>query len=556
MIVRPVYRLVVKTPGRVTAFSRELRRRRVIGTVIAYAIAAAGVMQVADVVAPRMNLPDSTVTIVIFIALLGLPIAAVLAWFYHVEPEAPSAPAVPVPVERSHRSVAVLPFINLSPDPENEYFADGITEDVISHLSKISQLSVISRRSVMEFKKREQPLREIGAALGAGALLDGSVRHAGDRVRVVAQLVDANTARNLWSETYDRKLTDVFLIQTDVALHIAGALQAQLSPAEKTRVGKQPTTNLPAYQLYLQARQQHTRYTKDTILEAVEYYQRAIAIDPQYAIAFSGMAIAYAELGETGGMEPGVAYQRARAAGEAALRIDPDHSDAHSVLAQLAMYEFDWERAEAGFKRAVALSPSNASAWDLYGRMCSSLARHDEAIEMQRRAHVLDPMVPHSDLANALLRGGRYEEAERTAVEAVRAAPDYDRAHATLAWAYLLTKRPAEGIAELEKAVALTPDNTGWWAQLGQAYALNGDPQKAHDILARLTEKSAHSYVSPYHFAYVYTGLGEYDKAMDYLETAYRERAGAIYGIKGSFLFTDLKSHPRFVALLEKMNLA
>jgi TolB-like protein len=207
----------VRSSQTIRRFFHEARRRKVIGAVVAYAIAAAGVMQAADVVAPRMSLPDATVTIIIFIGIIALPFVAVISWFYNVVPEAPAL-AASIP-SRPGNAVAVLPFVNLSPDPDHEYFADGITQDVISNLSKISQLNVISRRSVMAFKRREQSLREIGTALGATTILEGSVRHVSDRVRISAQLVDVQSDHNLWTETYDRKMTDVFEIQTDVALH-------------------------------------------------------------------------------------------------------------------------------------------------------------------------------------------------------------------------------------------------------------------------------------------------------------------------------------------------
>src|SRR5712671_1421155 len=208
-------------------------------------------------------------------------------------------------------SVAVLPFINLSPDPENDYFADGITDDVIAHLSKISALKVISRTSMMQFKQRRHTVKEIGATLGATTLLDGSVRHAGDRVRIVAKLIDVQTDQHLWADTYDRQLTDIFAIQTDVALQIAAALKAELSRDEQTRVRKEPTKDLPAYQLFLQGRQWFIKYTPEAYLRAIEYFDRAIARDPSFALAYANLAWTYTELGEVGAKEPGVAYRRA-----------------------------------------------------------------------------------------------------------------------------------------------------------------------------------------------------------------------------------------------------
>src|SRR2546429_384191 len=302
--------------------------------------------------------------------------------------DAPPAPAAPRPP-----SVAVLPVRNLSPDPENEYFADGITEDVIAHLSKVRALKVISRTSVMPFKQREQSLKEIAARLEAATLLDGSVRRAGDRVRIVAQLVDAETDRHLWAETYDRQLTDIFEIQTDVALHIAEALKAELSVDEQTRIRKEPTSDLRAYQLYLLGRHWLVRYTPAAIPRAIEHFRGAIPRDPAYVLAYTAVAMAYAELAESGAMAPDTAAREAKEAAAHAVRIDPQLGEAHTTAAYLkAIWDFDWAGAEAEFKRALELSPNGADTYDLYGRMCSALARYDEAITLQRRAQELDPL--------------------------------------------------------------------------------------------------------------------------------------------------------------------
>jgi serine/threonine-protein kinase len=457
-------------------------------------------------------------------------------------------------------SVAVLPFLNLSTDPENEFFADGITEDVIAQLSKIRSLKVISRTSVMQFKKREQSLREIAGALEVATLLEGSVRRAGDRVRIVAQLIDAEADQHLWSETYDRRLTDIFAIQTDVALQIASALEAELSPDERTRIQRKPTSNVRAYQLYLQGRNSYSRYAGDSVQKGIEYYRKAIAADPDYALAHTGLALIYAELaaGEGGSaLTPAQAYLEARQAVTRALELDSQLGEAHSVLALLKFtHDFDWAGAEAEFKLALQLNPGAADIYDHYGWLCGALQRWDEAVALVTRAQELDPLVHRADVANELIRSGRYPEALEAALRTVELDNDHPRGRSTLGWAYLKSGMPAEGIAELERATALAPERIMFRAQLGQAYALTGETEKAQQILRQLEQLSQTRYVSPYHMAYVYTGLGEADRAIDLLERAYDERAGSVYGIKGSFLFTTLHSHPRFKALLGKMNLA
>jgi serine/threonine-protein kinase len=456
-------------------------------------------------------------------------------------------------------SVAVLPFLNLSADPENEFFADGITEDVIAQLSKIRSLKVIGSGSVMRFKGRDRSLREIGVTLDVTTLLEGSVRRAGSRVRVVAQLIDAESDRHLWAETYDRELTDIFAIQTDVALQIAGALEAELTHEEQTRIRREPTDDLQAYQLYLQAKHCLTRWTQEGTDRGLSYLEQAVARDPNYALAYATIAWAYTELalGVAGSLPAAEAFRRAKAAVARALKIDPGLAEAHAVLGHIKYAcDYDWAGAEAELKRAIELNPNSGEAYDFYGLMLSSLERYDEAIQVQRRANELDPLAHRMDIVTTLLRAGRYDEALRAVTKVLEVEPHLALAHATLGWVHLLSGKPDLGTAALERAVSLSPDSTLYVAQLGQALARVGRTEEARDILRRLEELRTEQYIPPYHLAYLYTGLGEHERAMDWLERAYEERAGGVFGIKGSFLFAPLRQHPRFLALLRKMNLA
>jgi serine/threonine-protein kinase len=456
-------------------------------------------------------------------------------------------------------SVAVLPFINLSADPENEFFADGITEDVITHLARVRSLKVISRTSAMAFKKRDKSLREIGGVLGAGTIVEGSVRRAGNRVRIVAQLVDVATDEHLWAETYDRDLTDIFAIQTDVALKIAAALQAELSSNERVRIERPPTADLEAYQLYLQGRHCFTMFTPDGFRQSIGYFGQAIAKDPNFALAYAELAHAYAHVGIEGivGWHPGPAYQRAKEAAAKALALDDGLGEAHGIAGLLRFVcDFDWAGAEKELLVALELSPGSADVHDHYGWLCSSLGRFEEALQALKRARELDPLTHRSDFASELLRAGRYGEALEEGARLIALDPEYCRGHSIVGWAHLKLGRPAEGLAALERAASLSPDVTMFRAQLGQAYAMTGAAGKALAVLDELNQLAREKYVSPYHFAYVHTGFGEHDAAIDWLERAYEQRAGAVYGIKGSFLFADLRGHPRFVALLRKMNLA
>ena len=387
-------------------------------------------------------------------------------------------------------SVAVLPFVNMSADPENEFFADGITEDVIAHLAKIRTLRVTSRTSVMAFRKHQQSLREIGAMLGVGMLVEGSVRRSKNRVRIVAQLIDPRTDEHLWSETYDHDLDDIFAIQTDVALQIAAALRAELTLDERARIGRRPTRDLEAYQLYLQGRHHFLEFTKAGSARSLELYEQAVARDPLFALAYAAIAQAHAEgvIGGISGVVPAEAFARAQQALDRALALDEELAEAHGAKGLILFTrDFDWKGAETEFRLALKLSPGSADAYLQLGWLCSAQGRFDESLALMRRARELDPLAIRSDYANELMRAGRTEEALAEAQRALKVDPSYPRLHTLTGWIFVTLGRTAEGLAALERAL--------------------------------------------------------------------EDRSGAIYGIKGSYLFAGLRDHPRFQVLLRRMNL-
>ncbi len=454
-------------------------------------------------------------------------------------------------------SIAVLPFTNRSRDQDDEYFADGITEDVIAQLSKVRTLKVISRTSVMPFKQREESVQEIAARLQVAHLLEGSVRRVADRVRIVAQLIDAATGRSLWAETYDRRLTDIFAIQTDVALHIAAALQAELSPYEQQRLRREPTRDVQAYEHYLRGRHCLVRFAPEEMFRSITHFERALERDPDFALPQVGIALAFTELSEVGAIGRDQAAPRAMAAAEMAVARDPELGEAYCARGYARRtFEFDWARAEADFKRALELSPGSADAYDYYGRMLTGAGRLDEAIPLLERAYELDPLTHRSDLATALMRAGRNEEAVAAARAAMRLDPTYPRLRATLGWALFRTNRVDDGIAELELAVELAPDVEMWRAQLGEMYGLAGRTEQAREVLRALEDPSRPATASPYLLAYVHTGLGDAERAIDCLERAYAEGSGAVAGLQGSFLFAPLRDHPRFIGLLKRIGVA
>jgi TolB-like protein/Flp pilus assembly protein TadD len=464
--------------------------------------------------------------------------------------------------EATLSSVAALPFRTVGGDPDTEIFADGMTEDVIAQLAKVAGLKVIARGSVMALKERRKSLREIGELLGVATVLDGSIRRAGQRVRIVVQLIEAASERPVWSETYDRDLDDIFAVQSDVALRVASALSAELSSDVQDRIEKRPTENLDAYRLFLEGRHCLLRATGDGIRSALELFGRAIRLDPGYALAHAGMAMAYVWVGF--GMLPGLlkpreAYARAEDAARSAVELDPDLGYAHSMRGFVRMvFHFDWECAEEDMRRGVELSPGNPEGAGVLGLLLSALSRHEEAIEVTRRALALDPLtsVLSSDLATKYLRAGRFDEAIDEASRLLTLEPEFPMAHSTLGWAYLKTGRTEEGLRELSLSVESAPGNTMLLAQLGQAYGEVGKLDEARSILDEMSVCAAEQHVSPYHLAYVHIGLGDLDRAVECLNQAFEERSAGLYGVKGSFLFAPLGSHPGFRALLRRMHLA
>ena len=462
--------------------------------------------------------------------------------------------AIAVVPER--RSVAVLPFRSLSADPDNEYFAEGITEDVIAQLSKVRALKVVARSAVLQLAKGGGDLRELATRLGVGALVEGSVRRAGSRVRIVAQLVDAVRQQPLWSETFDEEVSDIFALQSAVALRIAGALRAELSPDESARIERAPTTDIRAYQLLLRGRQQFVQFTGDGMRKALALYERAVALDPSYAPAWAAIGLTLVEMGQTGELSPPEAYPRAREAADRAVALDDGLADAYVARAYgLMVNDFDWAGAESALQRAIRLNPSSADAYALYGRLCSAMGRFDEAVTLVLRGQELDPLAVRVDVATAFLRAGRNHEGLAEARRVIELDPDHTRGLATFGWALLRTGSAAEGVTSLERASATQPENSVWLAQLGEAYGLAGRRADAEAILRRLEARAQSEYIASYHLAYIHTGLGDLNAAVDCLERSFDERAGAIYAVKGSFLFEPLRGFGRFEALLQKMKL-
>jgi serine/threonine-protein kinase len=334
------------------------------------------------------------------------------------------------------------------------------------------------------------------------------------------------------------------------------ALQATLSPDEATRIRREPTADVEAYQLYFRGRHLVIGDTDEGRRLGLEYYRRASERDPGFALAHAATAMVLADQIRNGNaVNPGAAYVQARAAAERAIEVDPELSDARLARAILQMiWEYNWDGAAAGFQRAIELNPGNADAPNWLGNWYDVMERHDDALAMQERARLLDPMAHRTDIATTLLRSGRNREAQEVLMKALEFHPNAPRLHATLGWALLRQGQASEGLAALRRACELEGDEPLYLAQYGQALAMSGARDAALEVLARLEQQARERYVSPKHFAYVYTGLGDAARAMDYLEQAYEQHSGA-YTLPGSFLFESLRQHPRFRRLRARMNL-
>jgi len=455
------------------------------------------------------------------------------------------------------RSLAVLPLENLSRDPEQEYFADGMTEQLITDLSKIGALKVISRTSSMRYKGTQKSLPEIAEALNVEALVEGSVLLADQRVRITAQLIEAASDTHLWAESYERSLQDVLFLQSEVARAIAREIQVVVTPEDTRRLAATPRVDPAAHQAYLQGRYYWNKGTEEGFNKALAHFNEAIEKDPGYALAWAGLAESYALLGEFLVLPPSDAFPRAEADANKALELDETVAEAHNALGLVRLeYHRDWAAAEREFKRALALNPSNATAHQLYAYYLGAMLRRDESITHGRQAVELDPLsvFRHADLGLMLYLVHDYDRATEQLQKTLEMDSSADFAHWTLGLAYVRKARFQEAITHMEKAVELSGAIPMYLAGLGYARAVAGERQAAMEILEQLNDSSRQQYVSPYFVAMVHAGLGEKEKALDRLDKAYEDRGNWLAYVRLQPEFESLHSEPRFQDLLRRMN--
>jgi TolB-like protein/Flp pilus assembly protein TadD len=463
------------------------------------------------------------------------------------------------------KSVAVLPLENMSAEPETDWFSDGMTEDIITQLSIIGDLKVISRTSVMRYKgEREKSLKQIGEELGVAAILEGSVRRSGDRVRITAQLIDAQTDEHLWAQTFDRQLTDVFEIQSEVALKIAAALQAELAPAELDRIERVPTGNLDAYSLYLQGRYHLNKRSTDGFNNAIEYFQQAIAIDPEYALAHVGLADCYLLLGIyyawqlPGSLPVSEVGPKAKRAALKALEINSTLAEARTSYAFIIQtVDHDFTGATLEFRRAIELNPGYATAHHWFAINLAARGRYDEGLAESTRALELDPvsLIINNDHQFHLMTTGQVEAAVDQLLKTQELDPNFWRAHNDLSYIYAATGRYDEAFSEMEAAHLLKGRSPDDIAALRHAYDTAGWSAMLELKLEQQDALDMQGYSTTFTRALINAQLGRMDEAFRYVAEASDERSASLLLIRVSPAFSELRSDPRYPALLREVGL-
>ncbi len=557
-------------------FLAELKRRHVVRVGVVYAVVGFVVWQVAELAVPGLALPDWAFRLIVLLTILGFPIALVLAWAFEITPEGvrrtepaavesgPSGTVESVPASAlgvAQKSVAVLPFANMSDDPGYEYFSDGMTEEIIDALTRLKNLRVAARTSSFAFKGRPADIGEVGTQLNVATVLEGSVRKVGDRLRTTAQLVKVADGYHLWSERYDRELEDVFAIQDEIAGAIADKLQVELLGTEEKGLVKPQTENLEAYSLYLKGRSYHRKFTLPDCQLAIAAFQRAISLDPDYARAHEGLARVYTMVGGAGPLHllsPREAYPLAKAAVTKALELDDRLPEAHTTLGVLRSgFEWDAAGAERAFKQALELNPRDPDSHLMYAwHLWFFTHRFDEAIACLRTASALDPLVPlyQSCIGLVQLCARRYGEAVEQFQQVLDNHPDFYHALMHLGDAYVALGMYEEAEAAYQKTEAIIGREPWLSVGLCDLYAAWDKPEEAKKYQQELLALSDRRYVPPALIGYTYAALGDHDGAFAWLEKAHEERDPEVRMIHWPVL-DPLRSDRRFAALKSKMGL-
>jgi len=579
-------------------FFAELKRRNVYKVAVAYAVVGWLLAQIATQIFPFLEIPNWVVRLVIVLIAIGFPIALVIAWAFEATPEGIkrtqdvdlAGERVPkkhtwiyvvvigaafsiglffvgrysvrntasaARTELSAKSIAVLPFDNLSRDPDNAFFAEGVQDEILTRLAKVADLKVIARTSTQKFKSAPENLPDIAKQLGALNVLEGSVQKVNDQVRVNVQLINALTNAHLWAEIYDRRLTDIFAVESDIAKTIADTLQAKLTGSEKTAISKEPTANTEAYELYHKGRSLWGKRTGDNIPKAIAFYEQAITRDSNYALAYAGLSAAYILSPFYAGADRRDASAKAKEAALKALRLDPNLAEAHLALGKVFFFsEIDLAGAMREYKRAIELKPNDADAHHWYGNdTLSALGQFEEAIAEGKRSVELDPLsiVINVDLGVTFYYAHRYDDAARQLRKTLEIDPTSFYTHYNLGILLQVTGDLSGAIAEYEKAKQLN-DNAYVSTLWAVAKAHAGDQDAARRMLSEFDKISQQHEVVGYLRALLNLSLNKKDEALRWLEQGYEERDGSnISTIKVDPLLNSLHGDPRFEALVQKV---
>lgn len=541
-------------------FLSELRRRRVVRVAVVYAIAGWVVIEVASTMLPGLNLPDWTVTLVIALVVLGFPIAVGMGWMFDLGPRgvertpaavpppqpqtAPPAPQpgadtpagsiahLPTPplpaADADRRAIAVLPFVNMSGEAENEYFSDGISEEILNLLAKLPQLKVASRTSSFNFKGKQVGIPAVARELGVGTVLEGSVRRAGDRVRITAQLIEAGSDSHLWSETYDRELKDVFAIQDDIARSIVEALQVTLTPRERRSIQYVATSDPEAYDYYLRGRNYMYSMARRDYEHAIRMFEQAIKVDSKYALAYAGLADAYSHLYRYADASRANAERAERASGQAVV-LDPDSAEAHASRGLALCIGEKYEEAESEFETASALNPNLFEAWYYAGLTAASQGQFERAAERYRRACEVNP----ADFQAPMLLA---------------------QAYASLGRKHEEMKVRLGALGTLERHLQLNPHDTRALYFGAQNLWRVGEHAKAMELAERALGQDQEEPVVLYNVACFFVEQGDHDRALGLLERAVEMGWGDRAWLETDCDLDPLRGDPRFQALLERIH--
>src|SRR6266404_3194788 len=575
-------------------FFAELKRRNVYKVAVAYIVAGWALSQGIAQVFPVFDVPNWAIRAIVLLIILGFPIALFLAWAFELTPEGlkrtADADLVAQPRAKSRawiyiviagalfsiglfmlgrygfrentslsnepsaKSIAVLPFGNLSRDPDNEYFAAGMQDEIITRLAQISDLKVISCSSTQRYKGTGQNLRQIASELGVTNILEGSVQKANDQVHVNVQLLNALTDSHLWADTFDRKLTDVFGVESEIAKTVADTLRAKLTGREAATLSARPTENSAAHELYLKGRFFWNKRDSPDLQKALGYFEQAAKEDPNYALAWSGTADVYALLPLFGGADPADAYPKAKEAANKAIALDPNLAEPHADLGLIAsLFDFDFALSMREFEKSIALNPNYATAHHWFGdSVLQCIGDFNRAIAEMKRALELDPLsvVFSVDLGVAYYFDGRYQEGIAQTRKALDLDPNAYYAYYNLGELLEESGDFSGAISEYKKSVALDTDPYPL-ALLGRAEALNGNREAALKILQRLAVSKR--YVADYSVGLVYLGLGDKNQAMDWFEKSFAKRQPDLNTIRFDPLLRPLHGDPRFERLAEKI---